>query len=98
MLLIVYRCNATYRLSTHSHHFVIVAVMTGPPSKLRRTVAENVRRLRVSLRLSQEGLAAEAGLHRTYIGAIERAERNVSLDNVERLALALKVKPSSLLE
>lgn len=72
--------------------------MRAPPSKLRRTVADNVRRLRAELNLSQESLAAEAGLHRTYIGAIERAERNLSLDNVERLARALKVAPSSLLD
>jgi transcriptional regulator with XRE-family HTH domain len=72
--------------------------MKASPSTLRKTVAANVRRLRVSLRLSQEGLAAEAGLHRTYIGAIERAERNLSLDNIERLANALKVSAPELLE
>ena len=61
-------------------------------------VAANVRRHRTSLALSQEALAAEAGLHRTYIGAIERAERNLSLDNIERLARALKVPAASLLQ
>ncbi|WP_431289430.1 helix-turn-helix domain-containing protein [Roseateles chitinivorans] len=50
-----------------------------------------MRFLRSQLRLSQEALAEVAGLHRTYVGAIERRERNVSLDNVERLAQALQV-------
>ncbi|WP_066684836.1 helix-turn-helix domain-containing protein [Caulobacter sp. CCH9-E1] len=71
--------------------------MKAAPSTLRRTVADNVRRLRRGLEMSQEDLAAEARLHRTYVGAIERAERNLSLDNIERLALALKVKPADLL-
>lgn len=72
--------------------------MKASPFRLRGTVAANVRRLRLALNLSQEGLAAEASLHRTYIGAIERAERNLSLDNIERLANALKVAPARLLE
>ena len=71
--------------------------MKAPPSQLRRIVADNVRRLRQGRAMSQEGLAAEAGLHRTYVGAIERAERNLSLDNIERLADALKVAPAALL-
>ena len=72
--------------------------MKAPHSQLRKTVAANVRQARTALGFSQEVLAAEAGLHRTYIGAIERAERNLSLDNIERLALALKLTPASLLE
>lgn len=76
----------------------MVTPMKASPSELRGTVAANVRRLRLALDFSQEALAAEAGLHRTYIGAIERAERNLSLDNIERLAKALKVAPSLLLE
>lgn len=39
--------------------------------------------------ISQEGLADLAGLHRTYVGGIERSERNVSIDNIEKLAVAL---------
>lgn len=71
--------------------------MKAPPSQLRRIVADNVRRLRAERGISQEQLAAEAGLHRTYVGAVERAERNLSLDNVERLAQALRVEPQVLL-
>lgn len=71
--------------------------MKAPPSDLRRVVAENVRRLRREARQSQEELAERAALHRTYVGSIERAERNLSLDNIERLALALQVEPADLL-
>ena len=71
--------------------------MKASPSALRRIVADNVRRLRRGLGLSQEDLAAQAQLHRTYVGAIERAERNLSLDNIERLAVALQVTPHALL-
>ncbi|NQE64468.1 hypothetical protein E1H18_4724 [Caulobacter sp. RHG1] len=42
-------------------------------------------------------MAERADLHRTYVGSIERAERNLSLDNIERLALALGVEPAALL-
>jgi len=64
---------------------------------LREVVAKNVRLIRNKLGLNQEQLAEEAGLHRTYIGSIERAERNVSIDNIEKLARALKVEPKDLL-
>lgn len=60
-------------------------------SGLRGIVASNVRAARKERGLSQEALADEAGLHRTYVGSIERAERNISVDNIERLANALKV-------
>jgi transcriptional regulator with XRE-family HTH domain len=47
--------------------------------------------------LSQEALAERTGLHRTYMGSVERGERNVSLDNIYRLAEALGVSAGSLL-
>lgn len=59
--------------------------------RARETFAANVRRLRVANGISQEALAALARLHRTYVGSIERAERNVSIDNMEKLAVALGV-------
>ncbi len=57
----------------------------------------NVQKLRKSKGISQEKLAEIAGLHRTYIGMIERAERNITLINIERVANALNVNCKDLL-
>ena len=62
----------------------------------RETLATNLRRFRVERGLSQEALADLAGIHRNYLGGIERRERNVGLDNIERLARALGVPISEL--
>lgn len=59
--------------------------------------AANVRRKRLELKLSQEELAEGAGVHRTYVGMLERGEKNVTIYNIERIALALGVEPAFLL-
>ena len=58
----------------------------------RLVFAANMKRLRAELELSQERLAELANLHRTYIGSVERGERNISIDNMEQLASALGVQ------
>lgn len=63
----------------------------------RARLAKNLRLLRARDGLSQEALAHLVDLHRTYVGSIERSERNVSLDNVEKLATALKIDICELL-
>lgn len=68
-----------------------------PGIELRKVLAENIRSLRAGRELSQEQLADLCGLHRTYVGAIERAERNVTLSTLEVFAKALGVSVSHLL-
>jgi transcriptional regulator with XRE-family HTH domain len=67
-------------------------------SSARRIFAENLRKARLAKGLSQEGLAELSSLHRTYVGSVERAERNVSIDNMERLSAAVSVSLPALLK
>lgn len=64
----------------------------------RQIFGNHIRNFRKQAEMSQEKLAEVCGLHRTYIGAVERGERNVSLINIVALARALNVKPAELLE
>lgn len=64
----------------------------------RSLLAANLRRIRHAHGWSQEQLAERCGLHRTYIGAVERGERNISLDTLERLANALHLPACALLD
>ena len=61
-------------------------------------LAANLRRLRAARGWSQEALAHESGVNRTYLSSVERAERNISIDNIERIAKALEVEPWRLLK
>lgn len=63
----------------------------------RQLLATNIIRLRGELGFSQEALAFEAGLHRTFIAHVERQSRNISIDNVEKIARALGVEVFELL-
>ena len=59
--------------------------------KILVAFGERVRELRKEKRLSQEELADKAGLHRTYIGMIERGEKNITLTNIEKISKALEL-------
>ena len=63
----------------------------------REQLGKAIRKRRKALGLSQEALAERADLHWTYVGAVERGERNISLVNIVRLARALGVTPSRLM-
>jgi transcriptional regulator with XRE-family HTH domain len=74
--------SATYNLEMNSRQD------DGPPN-LRVALGWRIRALRSHSGLSQEALALAAGVHRTYMGSIERGERNVTLENIARIAATL---------
>lgn len=61
-------------------------------------LGENIKIIRIKQQLSQEKLAVLSSLHRTYVGAVERGERNISLNNIVKIANALKIRPFKLLQ
>ncbi|AET68617.1 putative transcriptional regulator with C-terminal CBS domains [Desulfosporosinus orientis DSM 765] len=65
---------------------------------IRILFGERVRKLRQDLGISQEELAFSSNLHRTYISDIERGTRNVSLDNIYKIAVALDISPKDLFD
>lgn len=76
----------------------MVSVKRTHKGPLRDVLAKNMRRLRAARGVSQEVLAHDAGMNRTYLSAVERAERNVSVDNIARIAKGLGVEPWKLLK
>ncbi len=66
--------------------------------KILNIFGDSVRKHRKQLNISQEELADKAGLHRTYIGMIERAEKNITLVNMERIANALDTDLENLIK
>ena len=65
---------------------------------IHQYLGQNLRRRRKSLKLTQEAFAERCGLHRTYIGAIERGERNITLSTLASIAHALKTQPQNLIK
>jgi len=63
---------------------------------IKQKLGDRIRKLRLEKRLSQENLAFESNMHRTYLSSIERGERNPSLKNIEAIANALGVTLSEL--
>jgi ribosome-binding protein aMBF1 (putative translation factor) len=70
--------------------------MPAKKPSLISVIAANLRRVRKENGMSQEALAQLAGLHRTYVGSVERGERNVSAESIERLAKALGIEETEL--
>ena len=68
-----------------------------PSQELTQILADNIRAYRKAKHLSQEELADMCGLHRTYVGSVERGERNVTLSTLETLAAVLGVSIPELL-
>ena len=69
---------------------------SGSKHSARERFAQQLRSARLGRAISQEALADLAGLHRTYVGSVERGERNISIDSMERLATALDLDVSDL--
>jgi len=67
-------------------------------SNILKKFGKRIKHLRNEAKISQEELASIAGLHRTYIGMIERGEKNITLKNIEKIAISLNVNISELLK
>lgn len=67
------------------------------PLSLRLVFARNIRLVRVNAGISQERMAAEAGLDRAFVGTLERGQRNISIDNIELIAKAIGMPPHELM-
>ncbi len=67
-------------------------------NNILKKFGKRVRQERVKQNLSQEELAEKAGVHRTYIGMVERAEKNITLQNIEKIAKALKTSINNLMK
>lgn len=91
--------NAADLKATYPHYRVVTFNIAHDAGKnsARRILATNLRSLRAKRGWSQEDLALESGLHRTFVAHVEREARNLSIDNLEKLANALNVPVHELL-
>ncbi len=78
--------------------FICIIEVNYHMAEIYRIIGKNIARLRKVSGLSQEKLAENAGLHRTYVGAVERGEKNISVKNLSKIARALDVDPYILLK
>lgn len=83
--------NVTYCLFTYCMQSYIIYYEVLYAMDIVKVFAQNMRKYRLEKHLSQEALAEKAGLHRTYISAIECGRRSIALENVQRIADALGV-------
>lgn len=83
--------NVTYCLFTYCMQSYIIYYEVLYAMDIVKVFAQNMRKYRLEKHLSQEALAEKAGLHRTYISAIECGRRSIALENVQRIADALEV-------
>ena len=65
---------------------------------IKQAVGKRIQSLRKAKKLSQEELAEQAGIHRTYMGAVERGEKNATIETLQKIATALGVKVGDLFE
>lgn len=72
-------------------------MMVNQETRIKKALGDKLRELRHQQGLSQEAFALTCGLDRTYIGGVERGERNISLINIYRIAAALQISPGDLL-
>ena len=82
----------------HSSGSLLPAPRLHRITTLQRRLGRAVRRLRLARKFSQEGFADRIGVHRTYMGAVERGEQNISLMNLDRVAKGLGLKAWELLK
>ncbi|MEY3285558.1 MAG: hypothetical protein RL500_288, partial [Pseudomonadota bacterium] len=87
--------DASHKTAAMASNLLLIPL--AKPGVVRDLLATNILLLRRERGMSQEALAFEVGLHRTFIAHVERQVRNISIDNVERIAVGLNVHPMVLL-